>query len=633
MTARSIIDVAVNDESFKAFIELFNDYRAKLADLPGDWSKVNKATEAAGDAGEGLASAAGTTASHSEDIVKNFQEMTAALMAQAEQHRRMYADERSADAKRKQERDQEAKAEKNREAAQKRYEASVNKTNANFKEMRSNITGAVSGIASAATYVLKFVGLGGIAGGLLGAGGLFGLDRLADSAGNSRRTAQGLDTSIGDLKAFSVNYQRIVDPGSYLANIETVARTPGLQYGAGGRIAQLSAQGLDTADIGAALLPYIKQTFLQNGGNATALQTSGLGNVVSLQDAIRISKLSDAEIAEIASKYQKGKASLAVNDQVAKDWQDLSVQLSNAGERIENVLIKDLDKLAPVIAHLSDEAVDLVDKWTSKLVPAIDDFATYLDSDKFKQDLKDAEDAVKKFADASLDAARFLGLIDSPAPNPATASNSDISRYNLRHPDNQLPLDPTRSPFDQRVPGEVSPNDKLPFNPLVPDSYFHHKPGTAWWESGSNDHALGATGTPGAPTDWRALHNPGDLFVPGSSSKMLGFSSDEEGIRGIDKQLQIYMERDHLDTIEKIAGKYAPPGQNDTEAYIRNLVARTGFARDQRLSDDLDTRSRLIPGITKQEHSDTAYTQSQVRVIIQNNTGGSAVVSTSQLAQ
>jgi len=633
MTAKSILDVQVNSEQFDKFVALFKEYKAKLAELPGDWGKVSKATEAAGDASEGLATAAEATASHSEDIVKNFQEMTAALMAQAEQHRRMYADERAADAKRKQERDAEAKAEKSREAAQKRYEASVVKTNTHFKEMRSNITGAVSGIASAATDVLKFVGLGGIAGGLLGAGGLFGLDRLADSAGNSRRAAQGLDTSVGDLKAFSVNYQRVVDPGSYLSNIETVARTPGLQYGAGGRIAQLSAQGLDTADIGAALLPYIKQTFQQYGGNATALQTSGLNNIVSLQDAIRISKLSDAEIAEIAAKYQKGKSQLAVSDSDAKAFQDLKVQLDNASARIESVLIKDLDKLAPVIAHLSDEAVDLVDKWTSKLVPAIDDFATYLDSDKFKQDLKDAEDAVKKFADGAMEAARFLGLIDTPAPNPATASNSDISRYNLRHPDNQIPLDPTRSPFDQRAPGEVSPNDKLPFNPLVPDSYFHHLPGTAWWEKSGNTHALGATEAPGAPKDWRALHNPGDLFVPGSSTQMLGFSSDDEGIRGIDKQLQIYMERDHLDTIEKIAGKYAPPGQNDTQAYIRNLVARSGFARDQKLSDDLDTRSRLIPGITKQEHSDTAYTQSQVRVIIQNNTGGSAVVSTSQLVQ
>ena len=54
-------------------------------------------------------------------------------------------------------------------------------------------------------------------------------------------------------------------------------------------------------------------------------------------------------------------------------------------------------------------------------------------------------------------------------------------------------------------------------------------------------------------------------------------------------------------TISKIIYKYAPPVENDTEKYIRNLVTWTGWNRDRILTpQDLNI---LIPAIVRQETS------------------------------
>lgn len=99
-------------------------------------------------------------------------------------------------------------------------------------------------------------------------------------------------------------------------------------------------------------------------------------------------------------------------------------------------------------------------------------------------------------------------------------------------------------------------------------------------------------------------------------------------------QLRIYETRDHLDTISKIVTKYAPPSENDTASYIKNVAARTGFGADQSLDlNDNAVLSRLESAMTKQENSKSNYTPQAIQVIISNNTGGSAIVSTSQLAR
>lgn len=48
MTAKSVIDIQINDENFKTFIDAFHEFRAETGDVPQDWDKVALSAHAAG---------------------------------------------------------------------------------------------------------------------------------------------------------------------------------------------------------------------------------------------------------------------------------------------------------------------------------------------------------------------------------------------------------------------------------------------------------------------------------------------------------------------------------------------------------------------------------------------------------
>ena len=53
----SVIDIEVNDESFKRFHELFKEYQEQLGEQPDAWSKVGEAVEGVGAGFAGMTAA------------------------------------------------------------------------------------------------------------------------------------------------------------------------------------------------------------------------------------------------------------------------------------------------------------------------------------------------------------------------------------------------------------------------------------------------------------------------------------------------------------------------------------------------------------------------------------------------
>ena len=115
MTVKSIVDVEIRDEKFKSFLTLFNEYKAQLDQLPAAWNKTAKATESASEHAGAMKEEVEATSDLSEKIVESFAEMTASLMAQAEQHRLIAQQDAEAAAAAKKERDAQAKADKERD--------------------------------------------------------------------------------------------------------------------------------------------------------------------------------------------------------------------------------------------------------------------------------------------------------------------------------------------------------------------------------------------------------------------------------------------------------------------------------------------------------------------------------------
>jgi hypothetical protein len=159
MATKSVIEIDVLDEKFKAFASSFEKYQEALKRMPGDWQKVNAASNKGADS-----------------LSKNI-----------------------------------AQATKN----QKDLNKALGDSNYGFRNA-ARITGDIAkNLASSAISVAKWVAYGSIGGG-------FGLGALAGSASSVRRQAQGLGVSTGQLRSANVNLGKYIDPAATLGNIADI---------------------------------------------------------------------------------------------------------------------------------------------------------------------------------------------------------------------------------------------------------------------------------------------------------------------------------------------------------------------------------------------------------------------------
>lgn len=115
--------------------------------------------------------------------------------------------------------------------------------------------------------------------------------------------------------------------------------------------------------------------------------------------------------------------------------------------------------------------------------------------------------------------------------------------------------------------------------------------------------------------------NPGNLnyagqagasLEAGSNARFAKFNSEEEGIAALVRQLRLYQQRG-IDTIGEIVKKYAPPSENDTQAYIASMARWTGLGADEKLNfNDTDTVRRMVQGISRKEGRYTPLTEGQI---------------------
>ena len=115
--------------------------------------------------------------------------------------------------------------------------------------------------------------------------------------------------------------------------------------------------------------------------------------------------------------------------------------------------------------------------------------------------------------------------------------------------------------------------------------------------------------------------NPGNLnfagqagatLEPGANGRFARFSSEEEGIAALVRQLRLYQQRG-IDTLEEIVKKYAPPSENNTQAYIASMARWTGLSAGEKLDmNDPDTVRKLIQGISRKEGRYTPLSEGQI---------------------
>lgn len=602
MVAKSIVDIDVNDDKFVAFMEKFKEYQAALEELPEAWrglahgaTDATKETAKAKTEGDLLAKAFSEGASAILSINSGLERLTDSL----------------------------DRANKTQEDFNKKTRSSKGFLSDATKDAKS----LAGHIRDATTSLLSWGGIVGLFTGVLGVGGLFGLNRLAATTGSQRFTSLGIGTSIGALDSTAINYQKALgNPTGTLGAIRDSQMDLSKRW-------QFQALGINNPDQDPAkLLPQLirnaRDIFVKNGSTLQGANAYGLTNFFSLDDLNRFKNMSDEEIDAMERRSQKDAKLLQITDQQARQWQDFNVQLDYSGQSIRNTFVRGLGPLTPQLSKLSDALAGAIDtvlqspelgKWIDGLASGIERFGNYLASPEFTKDVDSFMAGIEKLGTLIGKVYDWVVGKTDISVSDVTSGSSILSDKKVTDPKTGLTYTPG-SEDDPRVWGWLkgvkrffSSGDVKPVDPTPADVSAKGRTIADRFNNPTNLRWAEGYGT----------HNT-------KSGKFAVFPTLDEGVLASAKQLQIYGTRG-INTVSDIAKKWAPSNENDTAEYIRHVVKTTGLGANDRLNlNDPAILAKLISAMSTKEGAGNRVSEGAV-IQIFNNTGGNAIVSSSQL--
>ncbi|MCO6575901.1 hypothetical protein KFU41_15210 [Escherichia coli] len=602
MVAKSIVDIDVNDDKFVAFLEKFKEYQAALEELPEAWrvlahgaTDATKETAKAKTEGDLLAKAFSEGASAILSINSGLERLTDSL----------------------------DRANKSQEDFNKKTRSSKGFLSDATKDAKS----LAGHIRDATTSLLSWGGIVGLFTGVLGVGGLFGLNRLAATTGSQRFTSLGIGTSIGALDSTAINYQKALgNPTATLGAIRDSQMDLSKRW-------QFQALGINNPDQDPAkLLPQLirnaRDIFVKNGSTLQGANAYGLTNFFSLDDLNRFKNMSDEEIDAMERRAQKDAKLLQITDQQARQWQDFNVQLDYSGQSIRNAFVRGLGPLTPQLSKLSDALAGAIDtvlqspelgKWIDGLAGGIERFGNYLASPEFTKDVGSFMSGIEKLGALIWKVYDWVVGKTDISVSDVTSGSSILSDKKVTDPKTGQTYTPG-SEDDPRVWGWLkgvkrffSSGDVKPVDPTPADVSAKGRTIADRFNNPTNLRWAEGYGT----------HNT-------KSGKFAVFPTLDEGVLASAKQLQIYGTRG-INTVSDIAKKWAPSNENDTAEYIRHVVKTTGLGANDRLNlNDPAILAKLISAMSTKEGAGNRVSEGAV-IQIFNNTGGNAIVSSSQL--
>lgn len=375
MVAKSIIEIDVLDTSFEAFQARFLKYQEQVAAQPSAWKRVGASAK--------------STDNEFVKLGKSIAETVKGVQYAA-----------------------------SRQEAFKIAAAGTAKT---FVGMTKSSKALVGNLKEGAAVLLKWSGIIGLLSGVVGAGGLFGIARLAASASQNRRESQGLGVSGGELQAAQINYQKIFNVDELLGKINEARQdvTKRWAFSAAG-IQSAQMEGKSNAEVLTMLAPLLKSTFERSGGTQQGAQAHGLLEFTDMSTLTRLKAISRSELDATEQSYRASLKQLDISDNVNLAWQQLEITFKNSGSVIEKMFKEKLVGLTGPLDHLSEsftKAVKVfldspkIEKWINGVADGLEDLSQYLVSDKFSKDVDSFLDGLDEFGGALINAARFMGKV------------------------------------------------------------------------------------------------------------------------------------------------------------------------------------------------------------------------------
>jgi hypothetical protein len=396
---KSILEISIKDESFKAFLALYQKYQEEVINLKKVWDQtgesIEKATEAAGGLNtDAVTDSAKATAAAASSMADAF---ASGVIAASVIYDTLN-----------------------------KTQNTVSKTESSFGKIAQHSKNIAGSIFGASRDFAKFAVFGAGAG-IIGTGGsLFGLDTLANSASGQLRSSAGLGVSAGEMNSFGTNLGRLVDP-SMLGNVQSAQQNNAMwsQFARLG-ITPQQFQTMDPAQLSALIIGKVKNLIHPGNGVpiATQMQLSGLTGLVSQQDVNRILNTSQSNVNSDLTQYQAGVGTMGADKNTLTAWQQFQVNLETAGKEIETVLIKGLVPLVGPLGHLTQSVEKALSGflgspnlqiWIDDLATGIQSLSKYLGSPQFISDMKTFAVDVGDVAQGLEKALKWLGLIPSPS--------------------------------------------------------------------------------------------------------------------------------------------------------------------------------------------------------------------------
>lgn len=376
MTAKSVLDIDINDDRFRAFYELFKDYQDRLGELPEAWKKVDEQTKRAARTAKALAA-------HSWSAAE-FHKMREEMKRTADEQKRFHA-------------------------YSLRSAIQMHKMAESSKTIAKSFLGVGKTLARMGAW-----GLG------LGAAGLFGLNELGASAVSRQREARGIGLNQGQLKAWHTYMDRFAGSGMLqkVANAQTnpqgvlnLSLASGLSLG--------RAQRMSPDQLAYRIMLHERQMW-KSTPKWTRGVTPGIMAGEQFADQSDIRRWAHSSGAAFSSEwanYQNASKDWNLDRGKVNQWRTLTQDLRAAGYQIENVLTKRLAALAPYmgtfVKTITKDAQALIDSaLTPKNIQAfgrgVESLAEYLGSPAFTHKVKDVGSALSDVVDAILWAAKKL---------------------------------------------------------------------------------------------------------------------------------------------------------------------------------------------------------------------------------
>lgn len=356
-------------------METFERYRTALGRMPGDWGRVN-ATQEAGKV--------------------TLSEMGALLAAQTEMLRRTLRESES-------------------------IRRTTEGTGLAMTRLARSTKEVAGNLISATASLLKWTGASTAITGLLGIGGLWGLDRLAVSASGMRRGSMGLNVSPGEYAGARAYQSVLGDPRAMLGNLMQSlesAAGKGVFIGAGMRPGEY--EGKNAAQVLLPFLQHVQQLArtTPRGFEADILKSRGLEGVVPLELFNQLRRMRPGELEQWATMARQQQQSIRLTDDLLLKWAKLATQLDLAGNKIESILIERLAGLAEPLSHLSSAFANAVDAFlkgpaAGKLIEGmthgLERFAEYVGKEDFIHDVERFTTGVGNMAKALAEFIEWFG--------------------------------------------------------------------------------------------------------------------------------------------------------------------------------------------------------------------------------